>query len=113
MSSDCKKLAQFWTQPGLLFTPSLLSCFAVPAIQPAPASHALGREECLHAQESGERSPHLGKPKEAKLLAKSNQPRTTADGEPRVTEMPPVRITESFGSEGTPRGHLVQPPCSE
>ena len=23
------------------------------------------------------------------------------------------RIIESFGSEGTPRGHLVQPPCSE
>jgi len=23
------------------------------------------------------------------------------------------RIIESFGLEGTPRGHLVQPPCSE
>jgi len=23
------------------------------------------------------------------------------------------RIIESSGSEGTPRGHLVQPPCSE
>jgi len=23
------------------------------------------------------------------------------------------RITESFGSEGTPRGHLVQPPRSK
>lgn len=79
---DCKmSSSQLQVQPGHL-SPSLLFSCTPSAVQPAP-SQALGQ-----TQEHRESCPQLAN-QEAKLMAESNQLRTTADREPRVREMPP------------------------
>lgn len=74
------------------------------AVQPAPTSQALGQ-----TQELRESCPQLAN-LEAKLMAESNQLRTTAEGEPRVREMPPPAW---IGVTTSTKGLSTFPPLHE
>jgi len=78
-----------------------------------PGAHWGGRGERGRSHPSPWPSGGLGEEEEGSERRRVYCPRSSSPGQLSPAALPCHRITECYGWEGTFRGHLAQPPCSE